>query len=419
MNNLFVDTSKNLTRQNLPITLSLFVSALFFAGDLGAQAQDDERWVTSWAASPSTMAPTEQNSEALADQTIRLITHTSVGGSSLRIRLANYHGEQAIDIGRAAIALQSEGSSIQSGTSTTITFGGDNSVRVPRGGVVISDPISYSVPALSNLSISLYLPKDTGFITAHSLSNQTNYTSRIGDYTTSIELSNPEETPAWSLLTAIDVIDNTGISAIATVGDSITDGWGSSLSGNQRWPNHFARRLFADNSIDNYAVVNGGISGNRVTSEGNVIFGQNLQARFERDVLALSDVTHIVLMEGINDIGMPTMEGRAPTPATDIIAGYRQIINRAHMNGIKIIGATLTPFQGAVYFTPEGEIIRQAVNQFIRSSGEFDGVIDFDKFMQDPNNPIHLLPAFTEDNLHPNDAGYAVMADAIDLNLFR
>jgi lysophospholipase L1-like esterase len=292
-------------------------------------------------------------------------------------------------------------------------------VRVPRGGVIISDPIRYLVPPLSNLSVSLYLPNDTGFVTAHSLSNQTNYTSLIGDYTTSTELNNAKETPAWSLLTAIDVIDDTGISAIATVGDSITDGWGSSLSGNQRWPNHFARRLFADESIDNYAVINAGISGNRVTSEGNVIFGQNLQARFERDVLALSDVTHIVLMEGINDIGMPTMEGSAPTPAADIIAGYRQIINRAHMNEIKIIGATLTPFQGAVYFTPEGEIIRQAVNQFIRSSGEFDGVIDFDKVVQDPNNPIHLLPAFTEDNLHPNDAGYAVMADAIDLNLFR
>jgi|TARA_B110001454_G_scaffold40255_1_gene39607 lysophospholipase L1-like esterase len=419
MNNFIVDTSRKSARQILFITLPLFVTTLFLAGDLGAQTQDDERWVTTWTASPSTMAPMEQDSEALQDQTIRLITHTSVGGSSLRIRLANYHGEQAIDIGRTAIALQSEGSSIQIGTSTAITFGGEDSVRIPRGGVIISDPIRYLVPPLSNLSVSLYLPNDTGFVTAHSLSNQTNYTSLIGDYTTSAELSNAKETPAWSLLTAIDVIDDTGISAIATVGDSITDGWGSSLSGNQRWPNHFARRLFADESIDNYAVINAGISGNRVTSEGNVIFGQNLQARFERDVLALSDVTHMVLMEGINDIGMPTMEGSAPTPAADIIAGYRQIINRAHMNEIKIIGATLTPFQGAVYFTPEGEIIRQAVNQFIRSSGEFDGVIDFDKVVQDPNNPIHLLPAFTEDNLHPNDAGYAVMADAIDLNLFR
>jgi lysophospholipase L1-like esterase len=256
-------------------------------------------------------------------------------------------------------------------------------------------------------------------LTAHALSNQTNYISEAGNHSSSTNLPVASESPAWSLLTAIDVIKEGAVTAIATVGDSITDGWGSTLSGNQRWPNHFARRLFADSSITNFAVVNAGISGNRVTTEGNLLFGQNLQARFERDVLALNKITHIVLLEGINDIGMPSMEAGEPITAEEIIAGYRNIIARAHARDIKIFGATLTPYEGAVYYTEAGEQVRQEVNRFIRNGREFDGVIDFDAVVQDPNRPVRILPIFTEDNLHPNDAGYKAMADAINLDLFR
>jgi lysophospholipase L1-like esterase len=201
------------------------------------------------------------------------------------------------------------------------------------------------------------------------------------------------------------------------VGDSITDGWGSTASANQRWPNHFSRRLFADSTAKKFAVVNAGISGNRVTTEGNARFGQNLQARFERDVLALSNVTHMVLMEGINDIGM-SPSGDLISSA-EVIAGYRQIIARAHAAGIKIIAATLTPYEGAAYFTAAGENIRQEINAFIRDSGEFDGVIDFEKAVQDPTQPSRILPEFTEDNLHPNDAGYKAMADMVAIDLFE
>ncbi len=353
------------------------------------------------------------------DQTLRLIVHTSVGGSALRLRLANYHGDQAITVGAVSVALQDNESAIRSNSAIEVTFNGEDSISLSKGALVFSDPIATDIPELTNLAVSIYLPEQTGFLTAHALSNQTNYVSDQGNHTDSISFPVEVETPAWSLLTAIDVINNDSITTIATVGDSITDGWGSTDSGNQRWPNHFARRIFQDDSISKYAVVNAGISGNRVTTESSPQFGQNLQARFERDVLALNKVSHMVLLEGINDIGMATMETGSPISADKIISGYRNIIARTHARGIKIFAATLTPFQDAVYYSEEGEVQRQAVNNFIRTSGEFDGVIDFDAVVRDPDNPKHILPEFTEDNLHPNDAGYKAMADSIDLDLFR
>ena len=410
---------QHLTRQLLQTTLLGF---LFFNNVIvQVQAQDhsDSRWITTWATSPSSLPPIGEDYEIVENQTLRLIVHSSVGGDSVRLRLANYHGDQPIHVGAVSIALQVEGSSIQDGSSEDVSFSGAQSVTIPRGAVILSDPVSFAVPELSNLAVSLYIPNPSGFLTAHALSNQTNYISEAGNHSSSTNLPVASESPAWNLLTAIEVIKEGAVTAIAPVGDSITDGWGSTLSGNQRWPNHFARRLFADSSITNFAVVNAGISGNRVTTEGNLLFGQNLQARFERDVLALNKITHIVLLEGINDIGMPSMEAGEPITAEEIIAGYRNIIARAHARDIKIFGATLTPYEGAVYYTEAGEQVRQEVNRFIRNGREFDGVIDFDAVVQDPNRPARILPIFTEDNLHPNDAGYKAMADAINLDLFR
>ncbi len=382
-----------------------------------AQEHSDPRWVTTWSTSPSTLPNSEDEPETIADQTLRLIAHTSVGGSSVRIRLSNLHGNKPIIIGAASLAIQSEGSAIQAGSSVSLSFTGESTISIARGAVVFSDPVNYPVPESGNLSVSVYLPEDSGFLTAHALANQTNYVSKNGDYSSATNLPVVTETPAWNLLTAIDVINPESVTAIATVGDSITDGWGSTTSANERWPNHLARRLFSQTDGKKFAIVNGGISGNRVTTEANSLFGQNLQARFERDVLALSNVSHMVLMEGINDIGMSSRANLIS--AGEITAGYRQVIARAHARGIKVIGATLTPYEGAAYFTEEGEAVRQQVNAFIRNSGEFDGVIDFEKAIQDPANPQRIIPAFTEDHLHPNNAGYKAMADAVDMSLFE
>lgn len=381
-----------------------------------AQEHSDSRWVTTWSTSPSTLPNSNDEPSVVEDQTLRLIVHSSIGGSSVRLRLSNLHSDHAIEIGSTAIALQAENASVQIGSSMQFSFAGEASVTIARGAVVFSDPLEFTVPQLSNLSVSLYIPQRSGFLTAHALANQTNFISEKGNYTTSTDLPVDSETPAWNLLTAIDVINDNAVTAIVTVGDSITDGWGSSTSANQRWPNHFARRMYNDESSKKFAIVNAGISGNRVTTEGNALFGQNLQARFERDVLALSNVSHMILMEGINDIGMSP--GDDLIDASDIIAGYRQIIARAHANGIKIFGATLTPYADAAYYSTEGDLVRQQVNSFIRDSGEFDCVIDFEKVLQDPADPLHILPAFTEDNLHPNDAGYKAMSDSINLSLF-
>jgi len=410
---------------NTPKSLSAAVSFLLIVllvcdipQALAQASQNHPDWVTTWTTSPSTLPPDEPTDSALDNQTVRLIVHTSIGGETIRLRLSNTHGDRSLDIGAVSVARQASGARIVPGTSQAITFSGQEAITIPRWATVISDPIELAVPQSSNLAVSIYLPDDSGFITTHALSNQTNYVSDEGDHTTAAALPVAEETPGWPFLTAIDVIAEAPTRAIVTLGDSITDGWGSTDSANQRWPNHFAHRLYRDESIHDFAVVNAGISGNRVTTEGNATFGQNLQARFQRDVLALSNVSHIVLLEGINDIGMSSLGGE-PTSAEQIIAGYRQIIARAHARGIRIIGATLLPYEGAAYYTDAGNQVRMEVNNFIRNSGEFDGVIEFDKVVADPANSNRIRTDFTEDNLHPNDAGYRAMADSIDLDLFR
>jgi lysophospholipase L1-like esterase len=403
--------------------LSVLVLAGVLATSVQAQIDTGLNWVTTWSASPSTlppgMLPPEEVTDVFNNQTLRLIAHTSIGGDMVRVRISNIHGNKRLHVGAASIALQAEGSNVVSDTLTRLTFGGQESITIARGGIVFSDPIAFSAPALSNLSVSLYFPQATGTATTHQAAAQTSYVSAAGNFSTSSDFNVAEEIPVWHYLTAIDVGRNDDITAIVTLGDSITDGVGSTTDLNNRWPNYLARRLLNDANVPDFAVVNAGISGNRVLQENSPLFGENLQSRFERDVLALSGVSHIVLLQGINDIGMPIMFPGEDVTVDEIIAGYRQIINRAHDRGIKIIGATLTPYEEAFYYRPEGEVKRQAVNAWIRNSGEFDGVIDFETPVRDPSSVTRLLPSFTADNLHPNDDGYKVMADAIDLNLFR
>jgi len=387
-----------------------------------AQGWNAERWVGTWGAGPGG-PPLPASTQVFTDQTVRLIVHTSIGGTRVRIRLSNEMGSTPLRIGGAHVALRAGGADIQAGTDRALTFSGNPGIVIPPGAPVLSDPVDLNVPALSDLAISLYLPGTQGATTIHGTASQTNYVSLPGDFSGAASLPTQRTILSWPFLTEVDVTG--GGAAIVTLGDSITDGTRSTPDTNNRWPDWLARRLQIvrdpvagiNNSL---GVVNRGISGNRLLSnppEGSLA-GRSILERFDRDVLATAGVRYMTLMIGINDIGNSSATN--PVSSGDLIAGYRQVIARAHARGIAVYGATLTPFEGAGYYSPEKEVVRQAVNSWIRSSDEFDGVIDFDRVTRDPSHPARLLPAYDSgDHLHPNDFGYQAMGTAVPLELFR
>ena len=303
-----------------------------------------------------------------------------------------------------------------------LTFSRNLSFTIPPGAIVVSDPVDMKVPPLADVAVDVYLPEDTAaaspLVTTHAGALQTNYISREGNHTASAALPVQATTASWFLLARLEVLAPAAVGTLVTFGDSITDGTRSSVDTNNRWPDHLARRLAAERGAMTVAIVNAGIAGNRVLSEpGNPRAGVNALARFDRDVLIQPGVTHVVVMEGINDIG-GARENPSPG-AADLVAGYQQLIERARARGIRIYGATLTRFEGARYYTPVGEAKRKAVNQWIRTSGAYDAVIDFDAAVRDPAHPARFLPVYDSgDHLHPGDAGYEAMARAISLTLF-
>jgi lysophospholipase L1-like esterase len=389
-----------------------------------------ERWVGTWATAmhaPSAGFGEEFPSQFFEfdNQTVRQIVRTSIGGDQVRVRLANTFGDIPLVIGAARLALRDSGERIDPASDQVLTFSGRSSITIPPGALAISDPVDLTVPALGELAVSMYFPEPTVSTTVHAFAFQTNYFSPVGDFTA--EAAMPVETTAqsWVFLTGIDVLRTEPTSVIVTLGDSITDGALSTPDTNQRWPDVLAARLAEESGQPAIAVLNVGIGGNRLLNnptEGFEFAGQNALARFERDVLSQPGVTHLVVFEGINDIGMPALSGDPAerVSADALIAGLRQIAERAHEHGIVAFGATITPFAGAMYFTDEGEAIRQAVNDWIRTGGGFDAVLDFDGVVRDPRQPTRLLPAFDAgDHLHPNDPGFAAIGESIDLALFR
>ena len=362
------------------------------------------------------------------NQTLRQIVHVTIGGERLRVVFSNAFGTTPLTIGAAHVALRDKDAAIVPGSGRALTFDGKPSGVVPEGAVWVSDPVDVHVPAFADLAIDLYLPNNTAAtplspLTTHPASWQTNYVSPVGNHVgvpmmpvqTTTEYKRPDGTltSSWFYLSRVEVMAPASTGAIVAFGDSITDGTHSGINANHRWPNHLARRLAAEKIP--LAVLNAGIGGNRVLSYGGSI---SALARFERDVLVQPGATHLIVMEGINDIGGA---GADPSPsAADLIAGHRQIIARARARGLKVYGATLTPFEGAFYWTPQGEAKRRALNEWIRTTTEYDGVFDFDAAVRDPSAPTKLLPRFDPgDHLHPNPAGYEAMANAIDLSLFR
>jgi lysophospholipase L1-like esterase len=388
---------------------------------VSAQDWTTERWTGTWGTAPAGPPPAA-NLQTFTDQTLRLIVHTSIGGNRVRIRVSNEFGTTPLTIGAARIGVRATGSDVAPGTDRVLTFSGNASITIPAGAPVLSDPVELNVPALGDLAISLYLPGTVEAKTIHNTALQTNYVSLPGNFTAAATLPVQRTITFWPFLTEVDV-DSAGPS-IVTLGDSITDGTRSTVDTNNRWPDWLARRLqtVRDPVIganSRLGVVNRGISGNRLLTDApNLLAGRSILERFDRDVLATGGVRYMTLMIGINDIG--NSPNTNPIPAADLIAGYRQVIARAHAKGIAVFGATLTPFEGAGYYSPEKEVVRQAVNNWIRSSDEFDGVIDFDLATRDPSHPTRFLPAYDSgDHLHPNDLGYQAMGNAVPLTLFR
>jgi lysophospholipase L1-like esterase len=412
-------------RRSLFATALAAIAVTFVAATFGpARAEDgfgdrgEPRWVGTWGASPQQPVTAFGSAPSFTNQTVREIVRISVGGERFRVRLTNEFGAQPLLIGTAHVAISAGGAAIKPGTDRVLTFSGHSSITVPPGAPVLSDPVDLKAADLASLAISIYLPQTTGPATWHLEGKQTAYIV-LGDATGASDLGASATTStARFFLSGVEAGSFERKSAIVTFGDSITDGTQSTVDTNHRWPDRLAERLAASGD-DDTGVVNEGISGNRILHDNA---GPNALSRFDRDVLATPAVRFMTVLLGINDIGFGGFIPTEAVTADDIIGGYRQLIARAHSRGIRIYGATLTPFDnvGSPYFSAAHEVQRQAVNAWIRTSGEFDAVIDFDKVVRDPNNPSKILPAFDSgDHLHPSDAGYKAMADSINLKLFK
>lgn len=407
-----------------------------------AQDPDGNQWIGTWATAPQ---PPEPGSlQSFRNQTLRLIVHTSAGGTKVRIKISNTFGDRPLLIGAAHIARRKEAAEIDPTSDRSLKFHGQSSTTVEAGAMVVSDAVDLDVPALSDLAISLFLPVTTEVKTAHVLARQTSYVSgETGDSTAKGKFSPAKTMSTWPFLTGVDVEASSRGAAIVAFGSSLTDGDGTEPDSNGRWPDVLAQRLQQSaGGKAEVGVLNEGIIGNRLLYDSpqqaaggqfGAVLGQAGLTRFERDALAQSGAKYVVLGLGINDIAFPgslTPAGES-IQAEQIIAGYRQLITRAHRRGIRIIGTTNPPFENSfldledgkpsiTFYTSEKESVRQKVNAWILSSDEFDGVVDLDAVLRDPSHPTRLLPSYDSgDHLHPNNAGCRAEGNAIPLALFE
>jgi len=352
---------------------------------------------------------------AFNNRTVRMIVRTTIGGRRARVWLSNAFGTANLNIGAAHLGVRNKDSEIVAGTDRALMFNGKPSVTIPPGAQMVSDPVDLNVPKLGDLAVSVYVSGDAGAVTTHALGLRTTYIAdQEGDLSAQPAIADATNSQSWYWLAGVDVMAPADAAAIVAFGDSITDGATSTADTNRSWPSVLAERLAANRATANIAIINHGISGNRILGDGA---GVSALARFDRDVLSQAGVKWVMILEGINDIG----GGARGNPVTSyaLIGAMRQMIERAHTHGIKVIGCTLTPFQGAGYYSDEGETIRETVNNWIRNSGSFDAVVDFDAATRDPANPKQFLAKYNiSDHLHPNDAGYKAMADAVDLSIF-
>jgi lysophospholipase L1-like esterase len=411
----------------------------------GRANRDSQRWIGTWATAPQPALPSRI--QTFRNQSVRLIVHTSVAGRIARIKISNTFGDQPLVIGGAHIARRTGGADIDPKSDRMLKFRGHASMEVAAGTMGVSDPVDLEVPALSDLAVSLFLP-NAAATTQHILALQTNYVSAEGgDFTAAVNFPVGKTISFWPFLTGMDVKASARGETIVAFGSSTTDGDGSTKDANRRWPDILAERLQkASGGKAERGVLNEGIIGNRLLSDSHsprqaggpfeavlAEFGGALGpaglARFERDVLSQAGVRYVIVGLGVNDILFPGsfIPESESVSAKSLISGYRQLIERAHKQGLRVIATTISPFEDATFrnptinfFTPEKESVRQEVNTWIRNSAEFDAVVDFDEVLRDPSHPARLLPKYDSgDHLHVNDAGNVASASAIPLALFE
>jgi lysophospholipase L1-like esterase len=409
------------------MALALLAAGVLTTADVAAASDTgkdngNEHWVGTWGNAlhePDLGAPGLANA-GFNNQTLRQIVHISAGRSSVRVRLSTF-GASGVVIGAAHIAVHATAASIVPGSDRTLTFGGAASIAIPAGALVASDPVDLDVPELSDLAVSIFVPGNTGPATWHFEGRQTSFISPPGDFTGSGAMPVSSTTLARFWLAGVDVLASKQTGAIVALGDSITDGSQSTEDKNARWTDDLARRLLAQTGNRAMGVLNEGIAGGRLLHDS---LGPSALARFDRDVLAQSGVTHVIVQLGGNDIF--TVNPAEEVTVEQVIQGHRQLIERAHVKGLRIFGCTLTPVEGFLLpgtpipvFTPAKEVKRQALNAWIRNSGEYDAVIDFDRVLRDPNSPSKILAVLDSgDHGHPTDTGYQALANVIDLKLF-
>ena len=402
----------------------LAAAAVLLTGATVADATPPAHWVGTWASvptqTPATATPT------LADETIRQVVHTSVAGSELRLRLTNEFGETPLHIGAVHVARRTTGTAIDPRTDRAVTFGGDGSPVIPAGAPLVSDPVRLQVPARTDLVVSIHVPGPAPVTSLHNFAYQENVVA-AGDVTDDRTVTGRTVT-AWYFLSGVSVrTTERHATAVVALGDSITNGAETDVGANHRWPDLLANRL------PGKGTLNLGVAGNRLLHDPNpppgsdaenyaAFFGQSALRRFDRDVLAQPGASHVVVLLGVNDLGHPGTSAPATEEVTaeEIIGAHRQLIVRAHAAGLKVIGGTILPFKNDTFgfYSPENESKRQAVNHWIRTGGDYDAVVDFDKALRDPADPQKLREAYDSgDHLHPNDAGMAAIAAAIPLRL--
>jgi len=418
------------------------------------EAQTESHWIGTWASGLQAQIPeapeTEQGSTSrpaelfgpvinVNDQTLRQIVRVTSGGSEFRIAFSNVFGSHPLNIGGASVAIRDNEHNIHSESAANLTFNNYPNVTVEAGAIVLSDSIELPIPALTDLAVDLYLPGNTSTtrspISGLRAAWTTNYISEKGNHVGAAEFPVANTFDSWLFLARVETLAPHQTNVIVTLGDSITEGFASTTDTNNRWTDVLAERLVEKFGANAPAVLNVAISGNRILRgndgsygvigtpnatplNANAGFGPSALHRFDRDVLLQPGITHLIILESINDIGMA---GDNSSPSVEeLIAGHRSLIQRAHARGLTVYGGTLTPFEGAMYFTEAGEAKRQALNEWIRNSGAYDAIIDFDAILRDSNNPRRFLPMYHPgDWLHPNDEGYQAMGEAVDLTLFQ